>query len=154
MSDFIDTVTSLMPSSSGFDGSDVQAILDETLGPYFDAKEEDIEALIEAPLLTEAEGIYLDLLHGKLYGIERGTDEEDDEYRTRLAFQAKDRITINDLRELGCDVYAYVPDFNPTNMLTSRNTGLTRKLIIECPTIEVENLVKDNMIWEGEVVFI
>ena len=62
MSDCIDTVTSLMPSSSSFDGSDVQRILDETIGPYFDDMVERIEDLIDAPFLTEASGDYLDLI--------------------------------------------------------------------------------------------
>ena len=84
MSECIDTVSSLMPSSSGFDGSDVQGILDETIGPYFDEFVERIEELLDAPFLTEASGDYLDLLHGRLYGVERAIDEDDDDYRMLL----------------------------------------------------------------------
>ena len=101
MSDCIDTVTSLMPSSSSFKGSDVEAILDQTIGPYFDSKENDIEELLNAPFLTEATGDYLDLIHGRLYGIERHVGESDDDYRIRLTFQARDKVRQSDLQELG-----------------------------------------------------
>ena len=154
MSECIDTVTNLMPSSSSFQDSDVQEILDETIGVYFDNKEEEIEELIDAPLLTEADGDYLDLLHGRLYSISRKLDETDDDYRLRLSFQAKDELKIPDLQELGCDVYTYVDDFDPVDTLVSRNAGLTMKVIIESPSLEVEDLVKDNFIHEGMVVFI
>lgn len=154
MSDCIDTVSSLMPSSSSFEGSDVQRILDGAIGLYFDEKENEIENIIDAPHLTEAEGDYLDLLHGTLYNIKRNIDESDDEYRLRLSFQAKEGLTINDIRELGCMAYAYVEDYNPNDTLTSRNTSLTKKLIIKCPNEDIENLIKDNFIWEGLVCFI
>lgn len=154
MSDCIDTVTSLMPSSSKFDKSDVQRILDESIGPYFDDMYERIDGLSDAPFLTEADGDYLDLIHGRLYGIKRHVDEDDDDYRARLVFQARDRMTIPVLDDMGCSVYACVPDFDPTNMLTSRNTSLTTKAIVECPSDEVEQLIKDNMIWEKVVTFI
>lgn len=154
MSVCIDTVSSLMPSSSSFDGSDVQRILDLTIGSYFDEKENEIENIIAAPHLTEAEGEYLDLLHGALYNIKRNINESDDEYRLRLSFQAKEGLTINDIRELGCMVYAYVEDYNPVNTLTSRNTSLTKKLFIKCPNDDIENLIKDNFIFEGLVCFL
>lgn len=154
MTEFIDTITGLMPLSSNFDGSDMQSLLDETLGAYFDSKEEDIEEVLDAPFLSEADDDYLDLIHGQLYSIKRKPEETDEEYRSRLVFQAKDHLTVPDLRELDCKVYAYVDEYNPASTLTSRNTGLTRKLIIECPTPEVEALVKDNMIWQGVVVFV
>ena len=154
MSNCIDTVTSLMPSSSKFKDSDVQTILDETIGKYFDNKEEEIEELLDAPFLTEASGEYLDLLHGKLYGIERKPDEDDDEYRARLMFHAKDKITIPDLEELGCDLYAQVDNYSAEYKLTSRNTALTRKVMIEFPSNEIEELVKDNLMWKGWVTVI
>ena len=152
MSDCIDTVSSLMPSSSSFEDSDVQTILDETIGPYFDRMIERIEEVIDAPFLSEASGDYLDLIHGRLYGIQRELDEEDDEYRTRLIFQARNELKIPDLRELNCDVYAYVEDFNPDYTLTSRNTSLTSRIMIEFPNTDVETLVKDNFLWEKVLV--
>jgi hypothetical protein len=152
MSDCIDTITSLMPSSSNFDGSYVQEILDQTIGPYFDNMDERIEELLDAPFLTEATGDYLDLIHGKLYGIERGVDEDDDDYRIRLSFQARDKVRPSDLRELGCDLYAFVDDFDTDYSLTSRNTSLTKKFLVEFPSLEVELLVKDNLIWEKVLV--
>jgi hypothetical protein len=152
MSDCIDTVTSLMPSSSNFDGSDVQEILDQTIGPYFDNMDERIEELLDAPFLTEATGDYLDLIHGKLYGIERGVDEDDDDYRIRLSFQARDKVRPSDLRELGCELYAFVDDFDTDYSLTSRNTSLTKKFLVEFPSLEVELLVKDNLLWEKLLV--
>lgn len=154
MSDCITTITSLMPSSSNFDGSDVQRILDETIGAYFDNKEEAIEELMDAPFLTEADGDFLDLIHGKLYGIERAIDEDDDEYRTRLIFQAKDELKIPDLLELNCNVYAYLEEYDPDYSLTSRNTSLTSKIMIEFPNTNVEKLVKDNFLWEKVLVTI
>lgn len=156
MSDCIDTVTSLMPLSSGFDGSDVQRILDETIGPYFDELEERIEELLDAPFLTEATGDYLDLLHGKLYGLERLTDESDDEYRARLVFHIRDGVRVSDLLELDCDVYAdpMVQSFDEDTVLTSRNTALSDKYIVACPSDAVEDLIKDNLIWEKVVTFI
>ena len=152
MSDCIDTVTSLMPSSSSFKGSDVEAILDQTIGPYFDSKENDIEELLNAPFLTEATGDYLDLLYGKLYGVKRDFDESDDDYRTRLTFQARDKVRQSDLQELGCNVYAYVDDFDAEYTLTSRNTSLTQKVLVEFPSLEVEELVKNNLLWEKLLV--
>lgn len=152
MSDCIDTVTSLMPSSSSFKGSDVEAILDQTIGPYFDSKEHDIEELLNAPFLTEATGDYLDLLYGKLYGVKRDFDESDDDYRTRLTFQARDKVRPSDLQELGCNVYAYVDDFDAEYTLTSRNTSLTQKVLVEFPSLEVEELVKNNLLWEKLLV--
>lgn len=154
MSDCIDTVTSLMPSSSSFDGSDVQRVLDETIGPYFDEFEERIEELLDAPFLTEASGDYLDLIHGRLYGVERSVDEDDDDYRVRLSFQARDKVRPSDLLELDCGVYAFVDDFDVDYSLTSRNTSLTKKVLVEFPSLEVEDLIKDNMIWEKVVTFI
>ena len=152
MSDCIDTVTSLMPSSSNFDGSDVQEILDQTIGPYFDSMDERIEELLDAPFLSEASGDYLDLLHGQLYGISRAVDEEDDDYRIRLSFQARDKVRPSDLRELGCDLYAFVDDFDADYSLTSRNTSLTKKFLVDFPSLEVELLVKDNLLWEKLLV--
>lgn len=156
MSDCIDTVTSLMPSSSNFEGSDVQRILDECIGPYFDELEERIEGLVDAPFLTEADGDYLDILHGKLYGVTRHSGEDDDEYRDRLIFQARDKLTVQVLEDVGCKVYALPPEvtFDVDDVLTSRNTAMNNKYIIECPSDEVEQLVKDNLIWEKLVVFI
>lgn len=153
MSDCIDTVSSLMPSSSSFEGSDVQRILEETIGPYFDEKENEIEKILDAPHLTEAEGEYLDLFHGPLYKLKRNNDESDEDYRSRLSFQAKDKVRIKDIQELGCRVYAYVEDYDPGYTLTSRNTTLTKKLILKCSK-DIENLIKENFICEGVVYFI
>ena len=156
MSDVIDTIRSLMPSSSNFAGSDVEEILDETIGPYFDNKENDIEEMLNAPFLTTATGEYLDLIHGKLYGLERLPEEEDDDYRKRLSFKCKNKLTINTLIELDCNVYAKPEDvtFDEDTVLTSRNTSLTPMIIIECPSDEVEDLIKDNLIWEKVAVFL
>ena len=154
MSDCIDTVISLMPSSSNFQGSDVEQLLDKTIGTYFDSKEEDIEELIDASSLSEADGFYLDYLYGRLYGLQRLVDEDDDDYRQRLIFHSKNKLTIPDLLELGCGVYAYVDDFDKDYQLTSHNTGLTRKCMIEAPSTGVEDLVKNNIIWEKCAVFL
>jgi hypothetical protein len=155
MSDCIDTVGSLMPSSSHFRDSDVESILDETIGVYFDSKEEEIEDVLDAPFLTEATGDYLDLLHGKLYGIERVDDETDDDYKRRLTFQAKDTFRLSDLKELGCRVYLHVTDFDEDTTLTSRRiTNCSNKLVIDCPSPEIEELVKQNWLWEKQAGFI
>lgn len=154
MSDCIDTVTSLMPSSSSFDGSDVQRILDECIGTYFDEKQEDVEAVVDAPFLSEATGDYLDLIHGKLYGVDRALDEDDDDYRVRLSFQARDKVRPSDLMELGCDLYAFVDDFDSDTVLTSRNTSLTDLVMVEFPSGSVEELVKNNLLWEKVLVSI
>lgn len=156
MSDCIDTVTSLMPSTSNFDESDVQRILDQSIGPYFDELTERVEELVDAPFLTDADGDYLDLIHGRLYGIERALDEDDDDYRARLVFQTREGLRVPDLLELDCNVYALpdVVDFDEDTVLTSRNTALSTKFIVECPSDSVEDLIKDNMIWEKVVTFI
>ena len=154
MSDCIDTVTSLMPSSSSFRDSDVQTILDETIGAYFDEMEEEIEDVIDAPFLSEATGDYLDLIHGRLYGVERKVDEDDDDYRTRLTFQAKDKLRVSDLIELGCGVYAFVDNYDVDTKLTSRNTGLTSKVLVDFPSESMEELVKNNLLWEKVMVSI
>ena len=154
MSDCIDTVTSLMPSASSFDGSDVQEVLDRTIGPYFDDLEGRIEDVLDAPFLTEATGDYLDLLHGKLYGITRNLEESDDDYRLRMSFQCKDGLRIPDLLDLGCKVYAHVDDFDADDTITSRNTSLTTQYIVKCPNDDIEALIKDNLIWEKVVTFI
>ena len=152
MSDCIDTVSSLMPSSSSFDGSDVQEILDQTIGKYFDDMEVRIEELLDAPFLTEASGDYLDLLHGILYGVKRKIDEDDMDYRIRLIFQAKDKLRVKELEDLGCKVYAFVDDFDKDTVLTSRNNSLTRKVLVDFPNTDVEELVKDNLLWEKILV--
>lgn len=152
MSECIDTVSGLMPSSSGFSGSDVEQILDDTIGPYFDEFEERIEDVLDAPFLSEASGDYLDLIHGVLYGVVRALDEDDDSYRIRLSFQARDKVRPSDLRELDCGVYAFVDNFDSDYTLTSRNTSLTRKVLVEFPSLEVEELVKNNLLWEKVLV--
>lgn len=154
MSDCIDTVTGLMPSSSGFRGSDIQGILDETIGVYFDEFDGRIEDVLDAPFLSEASGDYLDLIHGRLYGVLRGLDEDDEDYRIRLSFQARDKVRPSDLMGLGCSVYAYVDDFDSDYTLTSRNTSLTRKVLVEFPSLEIEELVKNNFLWEKVLVSI
>ena len=154
MSNLIDTVSSLMPSSSKFKGSDVQTILDSTIGPYFDDKESVVDGLVDAPFLTEASGDLLDLLHGRLYGVNRNSGEDDDDYRTRLTFQARDHIKVEDLEALGCGLYAHVDSYSSDYKLTSRNTALTGKLMIEFPSESVEELVKDNLIWQGWVTVV
>ena len=53
MSECIDTVSSLMPSSSSFQGSDVEGILDQTIGGYFDDMMERIEDVLDAQLLMK-----------------------------------------------------------------------------------------------------
>ena len=152
MSECIDTVSSLMPSSSSFQGSDVEGILDQTIGEYFDDMMERIEDVLDAPFLSEASGDYLDLLHGRLYGVERAIDEDDDDYRVRLSFQARDKVRPSDLLELDCGVYAFVDDFDVDYSLTSRNTSLTKKVLVEFPSLEVEELVKNNLLWEKVMV--
>jgi hypothetical protein len=158
MSDCIDTVTSLMPSSSSFDGSDVQEILDHTVGPWFDDYEVKVEEMLDAPYLTEASGEYLDLLHGRLYSIERNSGESDDSYRLRMVFQCKDALTVQGLRDIGCRVYALpdVQSFHESSVLTSRNTSLNVKYVIDCPSDDIESLVKLNLPpdWSGWVVFV
>lgn len=152
MSDCINTVSSLMPSSSNFSGSDVEIIFDQTVGKYFDGMEERIEDVVNAPFLTDAEGDYLDLIHGRLYGLSRKSNEDDYEYRMRLSFQAKDKLRPSELLELGCGVYAFVDDFDPEYTLTSRNTSLTKKVMVEFPSLEIEELVKNNLLWEKIMV--
>ena len=154
MTDCIDTIASLMPSSSKFKDSDVEAIFNETIGQYFDDMEIRIEDLLDAPFLTRASGDYLDLIHGKLYNLERLPDEDDDEYRARLMFQARDGLHVQELYDLDCDVYAYTDDFNPETTLTSRNTSVTNKFLIETPSDAVEDLIKDNLLWQEIVVFL
>jgi hypothetical protein len=154
MSECIDTVTSLMPSSSSFDGSDVQEVLDHTIGPYFDDLAERVEEVIDAPFLTEATGEYLDILHGKLYGISRKDGESDDDYRSRMIFQCKEGVRVPDLLELGCKVYDHVPHFNVDTVLTSRNTMLNTQYIVKCPNENVKELIKENLLWEWVLMFI
>lgn len=155
MSDCIDTIASLTPASSRFANSDVREIFDETIGKYFDEKEIDIEDLIEAPFLTEASGFYLDYIHGRLYGIERLPDEDDEDYRARLIFHCKEGVQLKDLQELGCKVYLHFEDFDEDTTLTSRRiTGFNNKLVIDCPSDAIEELIKDNYIWEKALVFI
>ena len=155
MSDCIDTVTSLMPSSSGFDESDVQEILDKTVGVYFDKVEERIEEVLNAHFLTEATGEYLDLLHGQLYGLEREHGESDEDYRNRLLFQTKNGIRLNDLLDLGCKVYLCPNNFSTDLTWTTRKVqNYPEKLAVDCPNENVKKLIKDNIIWENIMVFI
>ena len=44
-------------------------------------------------------------------------------------------------------------DYDPGYTLTSRNTTLTKKLILKCSK-DIENLIKENFICEGVVYFI
>lgn len=151
--DCISTVSSLMPSSSKFSGSDVESIFDETIGEYFDRMEIRIEDLLDAPFLTRASGEYLDLIHGRLYGLDRLPDESDDDYRIRLGFKARDGFPITELAKLGCTVYV-CDDAEVTGMtLLSRNTSAGTGLVVECPDDSIEDLIKDNLIYDG-VVFI
>ena len=71
-----------------------------------------------------------------------------------MVFQAKDSIRVPDLLELGCKVYAHVDDFDVDTVLTSRNTSLSTQYLIKCPNQIIEELIKDNLIWEGLVTFI
>lgn len=155
MSDCINTVSSLMPSSSGFRKSDVEAIFEETIGDYFDRMEIRIEEVLEAPFLTRASGEYLDIIHGKRYGLKRLPDESDDDYRMRLSFQARDSFQLKDLYELGCKVYLETPNFTLGETWTTRKVqNWPGKLLVECPSGAVEELIKDNIIWEKIMVFI
>ena len=79
-------------------------------------------------------------------------NEEDDEYRARLSFQARDKVRPVDLMELGCDLYAFVDNFDASTKLTSRNTSLTKKVMVEFPSVETEELVKDNLLWKNVMV--
>ena len=54
--------------------------------------------------------------------------------------------------ELDCGVYAFVDDFDSDYTLTSRNTSLTKKVLVEFPSLEVEELVKNNLLWEKVLV--
>ena len=49
-------------------------------------------------------------------------------------------------------MYAYVDDFDAEYTLTSRNTSLTQKVLVEFPSLEVEELVKNNLLWEKLLV--
>ena len=43
-------------------------------------------------------------------------------------------------------------DFDSDYTLTSRNTSLTKKVLVEFPSLEVEELVKNNLLWEKVMV--
>jgi hypothetical protein len=58
------------------------------------------------------------------------------------------------LRNLGCRVYAYVDSSDVDDTLTSRNTSLDTMYTIDCPSDDIEQLVKDNLICDDMVEFI
>lgn len=73
--------------------------------------------------LTMAEDDYLDL-HGKMYGIFRKKDEDDDTYRNRILLDKSILQRTPDFEKLNIGIWVYTEGVIDKDTLTSRNTYL------------------------------
>ena len=151
MSDVLDFITEIMPVNSGFDGSDFAEVLENSILPYFQEKYEN-NGVYESFFITLATGRTLDRI-GANYGVSRLSDESDDDYRSRINFQADKTINLNNIEELGCEVVAYVEDYDLTETLLSNNITEANKILIIASNTNVKSIIEKNLLLKSvEVV--
>ena len=152
MTDSIDYINEIMPYNTGFEGSDLYKILDETLGEYLDdLLENRISRAYNSNFITLADGEDLDTI-GKRYGVTRGSGESDEDYRSRIIFQADKMVNLDNLLDLDCDVYAYVEGYNLESTLLSRNITEASKVLIVSPNSTVKQTLVDNIFLKSVVI--
>ena len=151
MSDVLDFITEIMPVNSGFDGSDFAEVLENSILPYFQEKYESND-VYESFFITLATGRNLDRI-GANYGVSRLSDESDEDYRSRINFQADKTINLNNIQELGCEVVRYVDDYDLTETLFSNNITEANKVLIIAPNNSIKALIEKNLLLKSvEVV--
>ena len=152
MTDSIDYLNEIMPYNSGFEGSDLYRILDETLGTYLDELLNNrITRAYNSNYITLAEAEDLDII-GRHYGVSRGAGEVDDSYRSRIIFQADRMVNLDNLLDLDCEVYSYVEDYDLEDTLLSRNITEASKVLIVTPNSIVKKTVEDNIFLKSVVI--
>lgn len=152
MSDSLDYMNTIMPYNSGFEGSDLYQVLDETLGAYLDKLlDERVDGVYNSCFVTLATGEDLDRLGG-LYGVVRGDGELDDDYRDRIIFQADKMVNLDNLLDLDCSVYVYIDDYDLESTLLSRNVTEAGKVLIVTPNPVVKQTLVDNVFLKSVVI--
>ena len=99
MNEITQIIAEMLPVASKFHGSDFEEILDKTFGPAYNELETMVEELYNSYFINLANGKDLDRL-GKLYNVIRGDDEEDDDYRDRIIFQADQFCNRSNLEDV------------------------------------------------------
>ena len=152
MTDSLEYINAIMPYNSGFEGSDLYRILDETLGKYLDdLLENRIDKAYNSNFITLATGEDLDKL-GRLYGVARGNNEDDKDYRLRIGFQADKMVNLDNLLDLGCEVYSYVNGYDLGSTLLSRNITEASKVLVVAPNESVKQTLLDNIFLKSVVI--
>ena len=107
-------------------GNPMHRIIDDGVGGWLDSFDED--PLSEEVFLESSTGKWLDL-HGKDFGVNRITGEDDDSYRERIVYEGLGRLTSNRLAGVyGLTLYCLVEDFSiGDNVLVSDNPYLCSK---------------------------
>lgn len=144
MSDVLDFITDIMPVNSGFDGSDFAEVLENSVLKYLQEKYES-NNVYESFFITLATGRALDRI-GKNYGVFRLSDESDEDYRSRINFQADKTINLNNVQELGCEVVVYVEDYDLTETLLSNNITEANKILIIAPNNSIKTIIEKNLL--------
>lgn len=148
----LEYIKDIMPVNSGFEGSDLYKVMLETVQPYFNNLDDVVvPALYDDNWITKATSDGLDRL-GEVYGVKRGTGESDDDYRTRLGFQADRMVNLGNVLDLGCEVYSYTPNYDLGTTLLSRNVTEAVKLLIVTPNPETKELLVDNLLSDKVVI--
>lgn len=155
MSDFTDAMFGLLPEHSNLHkpSNEVRKVIERTLGVWLD-ENADVPGFWNQMFLTTSTGKYLDL-HGRDYGVKRGLDESDEDYRKRIVFEKLEYLIADNLRDF-YDVLLYIAydGFNPlVNDLTSSNLYRDNFYcgIAEEDTIQIIN---NKFILDNEIVWL
>lgn len=125
-------------------------VFDGTVGEYLENRNNHFLDIF----LTTAEGEYLDV-HGKIYGIYRKKDEDDDSYRNRILLNKSILQRTTDFNKLDIGFWVYKDGVTDKDTLTSRNPYLKKEhdedYIFICSGADIDYLtgkfLLDDILW-------
>lgn len=107
-----------------------------------------LESLIYECFLLSSQGKYLDIL-GEEYGVDRETNEDDDNYRKRIFNIISYNLTVNYLKRQGLLLYNLINiENNPRYGMTSHNPYMSNYFLALPETQLARDFMLNDMIYE------
>lgn len=154
MEDITNIIAGMLPSASKFHGSQFEEILDKTFAPVYNDLENTIKEIYNSYFINLANGSDLDRL-GRLYNVFRGDDEDDEDYRSKIIFQAAPFCNRSNLEDLGCDIVENPnSEYSLEYTLLSRNIVEDPLIIIICPDENVKGTVERNYLCKNVSIIV
>ena len=126
-------------------------VLDGTVGEYLENRNNHFLDIF----LTTAEGDYLDV-HGKICGIYRKKDEDDDSYRNRILLNKSILQRTTDFNKLDLGFWVFKEGVTDKDTLTSRNPYLKKEhdddYIFICSGADIQYLQKKFLL--NDILFV